>query len=50
MPDLVSPTFNPGLPAAARHHGKPAYWGYDASQLPAPFNETFDDLVRQWFA
>src|SRR5690606_21760624 len=36
LPDLVSPTFNPGMPAARRHHGRACRWGYDNSQLPSP--------------
>lgn len=49
LPDLVSPSFNPEMSAARRHHGGPAYWTYDATQLPAPFDEHFDSLVREWF-
>lgn len=48
LPDLVSPSFNPGMPPARRHHGKPCYWSYDASQLPAPFEPVFDELVKEW--
>lgn len=48
LPDLVSPSFNPGMPPARRHHGKPCYWSYDASQLPAPFDENYDALVKEW--
>lgn len=48
LPDLVSPSFNPGMPAARRHHGGPAYWGYDASILPAAMDEHFDSLCREW--
>jgi beta-galactosidase len=49
LPDFVSPTYNPEVPAARRHHGGPAIWTYDASQLPAPFDERFDALVKEWF-
>lgn len=48
LPDLVSPSFNPETPPARRHHGGPAVWTYDASQLPAPFDERFDELCREW--
>jgi beta-galactosidase len=48
LPDLVSPSFNPGMAAARRHHGGPAYWGYDASILPAAMDQHFDNLVREW--
>jgi beta-galactosidase len=48
LPDLVSPSFNPGMPAARRHHGQPAYWSYDASILPAALEPKFDDLAREW--
>jgi beta-galactosidase len=48
LPDLVSPSFNPGMPAARRHHGGPAYWSYDASILPAALEPKFDELAREW--
>ncbi len=48
LPDLVSPSFNPGMSAARRHHGGPAYWSYDASILPAALEPKFDDLAREW--
>jgi beta-galactosidase len=48
LPDLVSPSYNPGMPAARRHHGGPAYWGYDASVLPAALSPEFDALAREW--
>ena len=31
LPDVVSPTYSPGVPAQRRHHGRMAYWGYDAT-------------------
>ena len=49
LPDLVCPSFHQEIAPARRHHGKPAYWTYDASQLPAPFEERFDTLVKEWF-
>ncbi len=48
LPDLVCPSFNPAMPPARRHHGRPAVWSYDNSQLPAPLDEGFDALVREW--
>ncbi|MBX9656664.1 beta-galactosidase [bacterium] len=48
LPDVVSPTYSPGVPAQRRHHGKMAYWGYDASALPAPFDPDFDALCKEW--
>lgn len=48
LPDLVSPGFNPGMPEARRHHGRACRWTYDNSQLPAPFDEHFDGLVKEW--
>ncbi|MBX7071534.1 MAG: beta-galactosidase [Pirellulales bacterium] len=48
LPDIVSPSFNPGIPAARRHHGRPAYWGYDASILPAAYDSQVDALCREW--
>lgn len=48
LPDLVCPSYNPGVPPARRHHGRPAVWTYDASQLPAPLEPTFDNLAREW--
>jgi beta-galactosidase len=50
LPDLVSPTFNAAMHAARRHHGGPAYWSYDASILPAPLDEAFDALAREWLS
>lgn len=50
LPDLVCPSYNPGVPPARRHHGRPAVWTYDASQLPAPLERTFDDLAREWLS
>lgn len=49
LPDLVSPSFQPEIPAALRHQGRPVVWSYDNSQLPAPFDERVDELVREWF-
>ncbi|MBX9789630.1 MAG: beta-galactosidase [Pirellulales bacterium] len=48
LPDLVSPSFNRAMPAARRHHGRPAFWSYDASILPAALEPKFDDLAREW--
>ncbi len=48
LPDLVSPSFNPGVEPLRRHHGRPAHWTYDASILPAPFDEWFDGLAEEW--
>jgi beta-galactosidase len=48
LPDLVSPSFSPAMPAAQRHHGGPVVWTYDASKMPAPFDETFDALCREY--
>lgn len=50
LPDLVCPSFNPGMPPARRHHGRPNRWTYDNSQLPAPLDEHFDALVKEWLA
>jgi beta-galactosidase len=48
LPDVVSPSFAQAMPAQRRHHGRMALWGYDASALPAPFDESFDALCREW--
>jgi beta-galactosidase len=48
LPDLVSPTFNKEMPAARRHHGRPARWTYDNSILPSAFDPTFDGLCKEW--
>jgi beta-galactosidase len=48
LPDVVSPSFSPAMPAQRRHHGRMALWGYDASALPAPFDEKYDALCREW--
>ncbi len=48
LPDLVCPSFNPEMPPARRHHGRACRWTYDNSQLPAAFDQRFDDLAREW--
>lgn len=48
LPDLVSPSTSPAVPAQRRHHGKMALWGYDASALPAPFDPDYDALCKEW--
>lgn len=48
LPDIVSPTFNPGIPPARRHHGRPNRWTYDNSQLPAAMDPGFDELCQEW--
>lgn len=48
LPDMVCPLFNPGMPAARRHHGRPNRWTYDNSILPAPLCDEFDGLVKEW--
>ncbi len=50
LPDLVCPSLNPEVPPARRHHGGPVTWCYDATDLPAPFDQRFDALVHQWLA
>jgi beta-galactosidase len=49
LPDLVCPSYNPEVSPVRRHHGRPAIWSYDNSALPAPLDERFDALVREWF-
>lgn len=48
LPDLVSPSFNESIPPARRHHGRPVIWCYDATQLPAPWDEPYDAHVHEW--
>lgn len=48
LPDLVCPKFSPEVPPARRNHGGPVIWEYDASPLPAPFDEEYDALVKEW--
>jgi beta-galactosidase len=48
LPDVTSPSFNPGIEPVRMHSGKPLYWEYDHTQLPSPHDETFDALAREW--
>ncbi len=48
LPDLVCPKYCPETPAARRNHGRPVIWEYDATPLPAPFDERFDALAKEW--
>ncbi|MEZ6071485.1 MAG: beta-galactosidase [Pirellulales bacterium] len=50
LPDAVCPDFSKEIPPARRHHGGPAIWTYDATQLPAPFDEGYDALVREYLS
>ena len=50
LPDVVSSSFNPDITAARSHDQKAYIWTYDQSQLPSPFDETFDSLAREWLA
>lgn len=48
LPDLVCPKFSPEVPPAQRNHGGAVIWTYDYTPLPAPFDEHFDALVKEW--
>ena len=48
LPDLVCPKYSPETPAARRSHGRPVIWEYDATPLPAPFDEGVDALCKEW--
>jgi beta-galactosidase len=48
LPDLVCPKYCPEASAALRSHGRPVVWEYDATPLPAPFDEHFDALAKEW--
>jgi beta-galactosidase len=50
LPDIVSPSFNPAVTVARRHDGSTYIWEYDRSQLPSPFDPTFDALAAEWLA
>ncbi|MBX7166584.1 MAG: beta-galactosidase [Pirellulales bacterium] len=48
LPDFVCPQHNKEIPPARRHHGRACRWTYDNSELPAPFDPTFDGLVAEY--
>ena len=48
LPDDVSPSFAPDVPAALDHRGDPVTWEYDGSELPAPYGEAFAERSAQW--
>jgi len=48
LPDLASPSFNPGIEPVRIHNGQPLYWEYDHTQLPSPDDPAYDALAREW--
>lgn len=48
LPDITSPSFNPGIEPVRMHDQSPLYWEYDNTQLPSPNDTAFDAMVRGW--
>jgi beta-galactosidase len=50
LPDVTSPSFNPGIEPVRIHTGHALYWEYDHTQLPSPNDPAFDALARRWLS
>ncbi len=50
LPDVTSPSFNPGIEPVRIHDGRPLFWEYDHTQLPSPNDADFDALAKRWLA
>jgi beta-galactosidase len=50
LPDIASPSFNRGIEPCRVHDGRPLYWEYDHSLMPAPDDPGYDEAVRHWLA
>ncbi len=48
LPDITSPSFNPDITVCRAHDQSRVTWEYCRSELPSPFDQTFDDLTREW--
>ncbi len=48
LPDVTSPSFNPGIDPVRIYNGRELYWEYDNTQLPSPHDPLFDELARNW--
>ena len=49
LPDIATPTFNPEIPGMRRFDDTPVRWCYDNAILPAPYDPTYDALVKGWY-
>ena len=50
LPDISSPTFNPGIEPVRLQNGDPLFWEYDHTQMPSPNDATFDALAKRWLS
>lgn len=50
LPDVTSPTFNPGIEPVRIHNGQALTWEYDNTQLPSPADAEFDEMARGWLS
>lgn len=50
LPDVTSPSFNPGIEPVRIQDGSPLYWEYDHTQLPSPNDPAFDAMAKAWLA
>ncbi len=48
LPDISSPSFNPGIEPVRLQNGDPLFWEYDHTQMPSPNDATFDGLAKRW--
>ncbi|HOA13217.1 MAG TPA: beta-galactosidase [Myxococcota bacterium] len=48
LPDVASPSFNPEIEPVRVWDGRPLFWEYDNTQLPSPYDPTFDGLAKTW--
>lgn len=48
LPDITSPSFNPGIEPVRIHDGNPLFWEYDYTLMPSPYDQAFDDLAKEW--
>jgi len=48
LPDVCSPSFNPGIEPVRTHDGSPLFWEYDNTMLPSPNDPAYDEMVRAW--
>ncbi len=48
LPDVSSPSFNPGIEPVRKGDDSPLYWEYDFTQMPSPNDAAFDALAKRW--
>ena len=48
LPNMATPTFSSEIDAMRRSDDRPVVWSYDNTILPAPYDPTYDELVKGW--